>query len=74
MTPLQIALAASGALLWLAAGAAIAWSCYALLTGRRTVSGLMAAAPRWAAFLFGLLVGAVAGLLAGHWWWPTVGN
>lgn len=74
MTVLQWTLATFGGLLILSAAALLIYSCFALLTGRQTVSGLMAQAPRWVAFLFGLGVGAVAGGLAAHWWWPTVGH
>lgn len=68
------ALAAAGALLWLALGATLAWTYWALETGRATVSGYLKAAPRWVVAAVGFWAGLVVGVLFSHWWFPTVGG
>jgi fructose-specific phosphotransferase system IIC component len=74
VTPLHWALAGAAALLLLALAGLLAYTVSALLAGRRTVSGYLKHAPRLVVFVVGLAAGFVAGLLAGHWWFPTVGD
>ncbi len=78
MTHLQLVLAVTGAALWLACGALVAYTVWALVTGRRTVSGFMSSLNRFQTFIAGLVIGSIVGGivlgLAAHWWWPTVGH
>ena len=74
MTPLQITLAVVGGLLIISAASLLVYTVWALLTGRRTVSGWMKHAGQFIVFVIGFATGFLIGGMAAHWWWPTVGG
>ncbi len=73
MTILQGILAACGAAILMVCTGLLVYTVIALLSGRRTVSGYLASAPRWLVALVTLITGLVIGSMFAHWWWPTVG-
>jgi hypothetical protein len=74
MTPLDWTLAGIGSLILVAGAVLMVVDIVRIQWGRESYSHMM---KRWGQqyplvpFGFGLAVGTVGGLLAGHWWWAT---
>lgn len=74
MTPVQWVLLVAAGLVLLGLAAVLAYTVWATLTGRRSVSGYLKTAPRWVVAVVGFLMGFVVGTLFSHWWFPTTGG
>lgn len=74
MTPVQWTLFAVGLFLLAIFAGVLMYTTWATLTGRRSVSDYLKAAPRWVVALIAFGTGLVVGTLFAHWWFPTTGD
>jgi H+/Cl- antiporter ClcA len=74
VTPLHWALTAAGASILLGLASVLGYTVYAMLTGRRSVSGYMKNAPRWVVAAVAFVTGLAVGVVFSHWWFPTIGG